>query len=175
VIVDLYLVYQFIKRLVTPFDQWSAFKAGIIDDKGTIIKKADKRSSIDKETFGKFDLMILKLKKLMAKIPGGQTKLASYAAALWLIKEGNENTDESLMEEQLLSYMNYIKENADVNQKFDMLFEDGIVNAAGAGNIDGIGVGPKGEPGLNSKQMNRYKKKNQAGIQKRIPFKDMVP
>jgi hypothetical protein len=97
------------------------------------------------------------------------------AAALWLIKEGNENTDESLMEEQLLSYMNYIKENADVNQKFDMLFEDGIVNAAGAGNIDGIGVGPKGEPGLNSKQMNRYKKKNQAGIQRRISFKDMVP
>lgn len=177
--IDLYLVYQFIKRLVTPFDQWAAFKAGIIDDKGNIIKKPRDRSSRDKDAFGKFDLMVLKLKKLMAKIPGGQTKLASYAAALWLIKEGNENADEALMEEQLLSYMNYITETTDVNTKFNMMFEDGegggIVNSAGSGNIQGIGVGPKGEPGLRPKQMNKYKKGNQAGTPIRIPFKNMVP
>jgi hypothetical protein len=174
-IVDLYLVYQFIKRLVTPFNQWAAFKSGIIDDKGNIIKKPRDRSSREKQTFGKFDLMLLKLKKLLAKIPGGQTKLATYAAALWLIKEGNENADEALMEEQLLSYMDYITENADVNTKFDLLFEDGIVNSAGSGNVQGIGVGPKGEPGLNPKQMNKYKKGNQAGAPYRIPLKTMVP
>jgi hypothetical protein len=115
------------------------------------------------------------LKKLLGKIPGGQTKLATYAAALWLIKEGNENADEALMEEQLISYMNYITETADVNTKFDLLFEDGIVNSAGSGNIQGIGVGPKGEPGLNPKQMNKYKKGNQAGAPYRIPLKNMVP
>lgn len=174
-IVDLYLVYQFIKRLVTPFDQWAAFKAGIIDAKGEIIKKPRDRSSRDKQAFGKFDLMILKLKKLLAKIPGGQTKLATYAAALWLIKEGKEDADEALMEQQLLSYMNYIVETADVNEKFNLLFEDGIVNSAGSGNIQGIGVGPKGEPGLKPKQMNKYKKGNQAGAPYRVPLKTMVP
>lgn len=173
-IVDLFLVYQFIKRLVTPFSEWPAFKAGIIDDKGNIIKKPEARSKQDKDTFGKYDLMILKLKKLLAKIPGGQTRIASYAAALWLIKEGNEHADESLMEDQLNSYIHYIKENTDVNKKFDMLFEDGIVNAAGAGNIAGIGVGPKGEPGLTPTQMSKYKKKNKSGTL-RVPFKSMLP
>lgn len=174
-IVDLYLVYQFIKRLVTPFTEWPAFKAGIIDDQGNIIKKADKRTADEKATFGKFDLMILKLKKLLAKVPGGQTKIASYAAALWLIKEGNEHASDSLMEHQLLQYIDYIKENADVNKKFELMFEDGIVNSAGAGNIDGIGVGPKGEPGLTAKQMDRYKKRNKANTPARIPFKSMLP
>jgi hypothetical protein len=75
--------------------------------------------------------------------------------------------------------MNYITETSDVNTKFNMMFEDGegggIVNSAGSGNIQGIGVGPKGEPGLRPKQMNKYKKGNQAGAPIRIPFKNMVP
>lgn len=35
--------------------------------------------------------------------------------------------------------------------------EDGIVNAAGPGNIAGIGIGPKGEPGRPGKLMRRQK------------------
>lgn len=37
-------------------------------------------------------------------------------------------------------------------------------NNAGAGNVQGIGTGPKGEPGVTPSAMNRYKKKNQAEI-----------
>jgi hypothetical protein len=158
--IDLYLIYEFIKRLTTSFDNWRAYKTGVIDDKGTILIKSRDRTSEQNKSFTKFDLMILKLKKLLAKIPGGSTKLASYAAALWLIKENNEYADEALMEHQLVSYMNYIKENVDVNKKFELMFEDGIVNSAGAGNIDGIGIGPKGEPGLTKAAMNKYKKNN---------------
>jgi len=41
-VVDLFLVYQFIRRLATPFDKWDAYKEGIIDDKGKVlIKKKD--------------------------------------------------------------------------------------------------------------------------------------
>lgn len=140
------------------FDAWPSFKTGVINDKGEILIKKQDRSREQRDSFGKFDLMILKLKKLLAKIPGGSTKLASYAAALWLIKENNEYADEALMEQQLLLYINYIKENVDVNKKFDLMFEDGIVNSVGAGKIDGIGIGPRGEPGLNKTQMNKYKK-----------------
>lgn len=157
-IVDLYLVYQFLKRLTMSFDAWPSFKTGVINDKGEILIKKQDRSREQNDSFGKFDLMILKLKKLLAKIPGGSTKLASYAAALWLIKENNEYADEALMEQQLLSYINYIKENVDVNKKFDLIFEDAIINSVGAGKIDGIGIGPRGEPGLTKTQMNKYKK-----------------
>lgn len=101
-VVDLYLVYSFIRRLVTPFDKWEAYKLGIIDEKGNILKKRkDFTRGAERLAFGLFDILILKLKKLMAKVPGGSTRLASYAAALWLIKEWNHFTDETLLTESV--------------------------------------------------------------------------
>lgn len=167
--IDLYLVYQFLKRLTMSFDTWPSFKTGVISDKGEILIKKQNRSREQNDSFGKFDLMILKLKKLLAKIPGGSTKLASYAAALWLIKENNEYADEALMEQQLLSYMDYIKENVDVNKKFNLIFEDAIVNSVGSGKIDGIGIGAKGEPGMSKAPViNRYKKKNMMTLKDKV-------
>jgi hypothetical protein len=87
-VVDLYLVYSFIKRLITPFDKWEAYKEGVIDEKGNIlVKRKDFTRIAQRQSFGIFDQMILNLKKLLAKLPFGSTRLASYAAALWLIKE----------------------------------------------------------------------------------------
>ena len=38
-VTDYYLVYRFIKALVTPFKKTKAYRLGIIDDKGNILKK----------------------------------------------------------------------------------------------------------------------------------------
>ena len=90
-VVDIFMVYQFLKRLATPFNKWDAFKEGVISDKGDILIKKNKRTQKQKQSFQIFDVMILKLKRLLAKIPGGRTRIASYAAALWLIKEDWHN------------------------------------------------------------------------------------
>ena len=37
--VDYYMVYRFIKALVTPFNKTKAFDLGIVDDEGNILKK----------------------------------------------------------------------------------------------------------------------------------------
>ena len=166
-IVDLFLVYQFIKRLATPFKEWDAYKTGIIDEKGNLLKKTkDLTTREEKDSWGKFDLMILKLKKLLEKIPGGDTRLGSYAAALWLIKEGKDYDDslltEELIENKLQPYMNYVRENVDME-------EDAPANSAGGGAIAGIGVGTDGEPGFTPAQMKKHKKKT--GTLKR--FKDI--
>ena len=100
-VVDLFLVYQFIRRLVTPFNKWEAYELGIIDDKGNILRKKRDRTPEERRKFGVFDIMILKLKKLLAKVPGGSSRLASYAAALWLIKEWNHFSGESLLVEEV--------------------------------------------------------------------------
>ena len=157
-IVDLFLVYSFIKRLTTPFDKWKAYELGIIDKDGNQLKKRrDLNTVAERDAFGIFDVMILKLKKLLAKVPGGQTRLGTYAAALWLIKENEQImvNGESLTEEQIESkletYFNYNTEQADVNTKFEQMFEDiggAPANSAGGGAVAGIGVGPKGEPGI---------------------------
>ena len=43
--------------------------------------------------------------------------------------------------------------------------EDAPANAAGGGNIAGIGVGAQGEPGLKPKSRLKYKRKNQQDVQ----------
>jgi hypothetical protein len=100
-VVDLFLVYQFIRRLATPFNKWDAYEAGVIDDKGNILVKKKDRDSKQKKAFGVFDVMVLNMKKLLAKLPGGGSRLASYAAALYLIKEHKAFTEESLITEDI--------------------------------------------------------------------------
>lgn len=164
-IVDLFLVYHFIKRLATPFDKWDAYELGIIDAEGNILKKSkDLRTVKERDAFGKFDLMILKIKRLLAKVPGGSSTIASYAAALYLIKEHSEIersgdfiTEEAL-EAKLEQYTAIVLEHKDINAMFEEVI--GAVNSAGSGAIAGIGIGKDGEPGLTPAQMSKHKKKN---------------
>ena len=98
---NLYFIYKFLRILTTPFASTDAFKLGIIDEKGKILKKKSKLKTIEeKEAYTMFDRLVWKLKRLMEKIPFGKTRLASYAAALWLIKEENNfnGTDKELQE-----------------------------------------------------------------------------
>lgn len=152
-VVDLYLVYAFIKRLTTPFTEWDAYRLGIIDDKGNVIKKRkDLRTFEEKNAFGVFDLMVLNIKKTMAKVPGGETKLASYAAALYLIKEWNCFSDENTLNESLSdeAIETHIKRN------LVTYLED---TAVGNGGIAGLGVGPQGEPGFTKDHMRKHRKR----------------
>ena len=101
-IVDLFLVYQFIRRLATPFNKWEAYKLGIIDKDGKVlIKSKDFTKAAQRKSWGVFDRMIANLKKLLAKVPGGSSRFASYAAALFLIKEYKHFTDETTLTEEL--------------------------------------------------------------------------
>lgn len=101
-VVDLFLVYQFIRRLATPFNKWEAYKEGIIDADGKVlIKKKNFTKSSQRKAWGVFDVMIANIKKLLAKVPGGSSRIASYAAALYLIKEHKAFTEESTLNEDM--------------------------------------------------------------------------
>ena len=166
-IVDLFLVYQFIKRLATPFKEWDAYKLGIIDEKGNqLVKRKQFKKQKEHDAFGIFDLMITKLKRLLEKVPGGKTRIASYAAALYLIKEHkaieDQGEDYVITEERLQELMTLV-ENSDYD--IDALFEkameeDAPTNSVGGGHIAGTG-GAGGEPGFSPKAMKKYKKKNE--------------
>ena len=151
-VVDVFMVYQFLKRLATPFEKWDAFKEGVIDKEGNIILKKNKRNQNQKKSLKIFDVMILRLKRLLGKIPGGKTRLASYAAALWLIKEDWHNkSEEYLLTEGLndldVDFLDYMREAR--NKKFQEFIaqisnEEAPANAAGGGNVAGLGVnGPR--------------------------------
>ena len=166
-IVDLFLVFNFIKRLVTPFTKWEAYKEGIIDEKGNIlIKRKDFVKNSQKSAFGIFDQMILNLKKLLGKLPGGQTKLASYASALWLIREQqrieatNYLTEESVEEDLGVALERFLSENETlIAEAAKREIDEEPANAVGGGNIAGLGIGPDGEPGVSKKNQKKHKKR----------------
>lgn len=170
-IVDIFLVYQFIKRLASPFKEWEAYKLGIIDEKGNQLKKRkDFTKQKEHNAFGLFDVVIVKLKRLLEKVPGGNTRLGSYAAALWLIKEAKyiqENNGEIIITESQLKaeiqkQMTLVEQHIDLDTLFERAMgEEGIANVVG--NVAGTG-GAAGEPGLTPAQMKKHKKKNQNGM-----------
>ena len=164
-VVDLFLIYQFIKRLVTPFNKWDAYKAGVIDQDGKVILPKKDRTPEQNKSWGYYDIMIANLKKLLAKVPGGRTRLASYAAALLLLREQDERflNDASYLYEELEKEMKMLRENSSKDfSDLRTMMEDAPANATGAA-VAGTGddpvhwsnrhlrLGPKG----NKKKMGR--------------------
>lgn len=158
-IVDAYLVYSFIRRLITPFDKWDAYKEGIIDAEGNILKQRKNLTKVsERQSFQLFDLLILNIKKSLSKIPGGNTRIATFSAALWLIREHDEllNRSEMLSEEDIESSLN----------EYMAVIEESSAptTTVGGGSIAGAGVDPDGEPGF-AKPLRMVKRKirNQRG------------
>ena len=133
-IFDSVLVYQFLKRLVTPFEKFPAYKTGVIDKNGKVIVPKNKRTQEQRNSFKIFDNMILKMKKLLAKIPGGKSKLASYAAALWFVREHQQWDEDRLLNEE-------IDLSEDLVLAAQYLGEDAPVNATGSA-VVGTGDNP---------------------------------
>ena len=132
-VTDLVLVYQFLKRLTTPFDETKAFELGIIDERGKRIKSKEIKTTEEKNSYGYFDKLVFNLKKLLEKLPGGKTKLASYAAALFLIREAQKPerkyTTKDLQEELDASIKELEKRTM---KNLKNLVEDVPANASGA-------------------------------------------
>ena len=84
---DLVYTFRFLRLLTTPFEKTNAYKLGIIDDKGKRIKSVKLDTSEKKSAYTPFNRIVYNIKKLLAKVPGGGSTLASYASALYLIKE----------------------------------------------------------------------------------------
>jgi len=87
--INVFMTYQFLRRLVMPFNRWPAFKLGIIDASGNVLIPSNKFTEPSQyRAWSKFDVMVRNLKRLLAKVPGGQSTIGSYAAAFLLLKEG---------------------------------------------------------------------------------------
>ena len=118
--IDLFVTYRFIKLLVTPFDKTEAFKLGIIDEKGNRIipppvagvrqtKPEPLRTSDEKNSYTILHKLVFNIKKIFGKVPGLRTKLGTYAAALFLLKDTfKESVDDPDMFEK--EFMKYLKE-----------------------------------------------------------------
>jgi hypothetical protein len=91
--IDLFVTYRFIKLLVTPFEKTEAFKLGIIDKDGNRSKLPNSnkatplRTIEERSAYTILHKLVFNIKKIFGKVPGLRTKLGTYAAALFLLKD----------------------------------------------------------------------------------------
>jgi len=162
---NIYFAYQFLTKLTTPFDKTDAFRLGIIDEKGKVLKKRSKlKSQEEKEAYTITDTMIFNLKKLLAKVPGGRTRFATFAAALFLLKEDltyRHYQDQSFLQEEFFKFMKTDEKDVQLVREQITLREKYLDELdAGSGNIASIGVGPDGEPpGITAAQKKKKREK----------------
>jgi hypothetical protein len=105
--VDLLITYRIMKILVTPFDKQEAFKYGIIDKNGKVLRKFNTiKLSKEKRSYTILHRFVFNLKRLLAKV-GIRGKLGSFAVALaTLIKEHNEFEEhQKLIESTVIKYL----------------------------------------------------------------------
>ena len=174
--IDLFVTYRFIKLLVTPFKDTDAFKLGIIDEDGNrIIPPKPKRgtwnktpkalnSSEEKAAYTVLHKLVFNIKKLFGKVPGLRTKLGTYAAALFLLKDTfKESVDDPDVFER--EFMKYLKE-----EGYEI--DDTITE-----NVIGFGeVLPKGEYVLHNDILNSEEEELQAKKgDKVVTFEDEPP
>lgn len=132
--VDTYVLYRIVRRISTPFTNWSAYKLGVIDERGNFLIPKKDRTPEQYSSLTYFDIFVRNLKMIMQKIPGLNSRIVTYAGALWLLRE-------------------------DRYQTFDMLTEDGEAIPANNSSGDGLARSSEGEATAFTKKKRRIKAK----------------
>lgn len=142
-LVDNLIAFRIIRMLVIPFVETGAFKNGIIDAQGNPIKKVkDLGTMAEKDSYTMLHRMVFRLKRMLAKLPGGESKLASFTAAYFLVKECYEmNRNPHSLEEDfeyLLAKIEnnnivLIEETLIVERMLKKAYEETPTNVTGAG------------------------------------------
>ncbi len=96
---DLIYTFRFLKLLVTKWTDFDAYKLGIIDADGKVLRKASTLETPDeKSAYTMFHRLVFNVKRLINKVPVvGKTTLASWAAAIWLITEKTGMSDKAVI------------------------------------------------------------------------------
>jgi len=133
-IVDTIVAFKFLKLMTQDFDKTDAFKLGIIDKDGKVLKKRkDLKRGAEKDAYTIFHTLVWNIKKILKKIPLMKSKLGSYVASLFLLKEaidmkyGTGNGDKTV--ELILDYL----EKQGIKNDTDTLFESRFDDALGRG------------------------------------------
>ena len=148
--IDLFVTYRFLRLLTTPFEKTDAFKLGIIDKDGNRVKlPKSTKPAVElattelKNAYTILHKLVFNIKKIFAKVPGLRTKVGTYAAALFLLKDTfKEHIEDPDMFEK--EFIKFLKEN---NVELDTEISEEVI---------GFGeVLPKGEYVLKSDILNK--------------------
>ena len=121
--VDLVITYRVIKLLVTPFEKQEAFKYGIIDKDGKVLRKyRTLKTTAEKKSYTILHRFVFNLKRVLQKAGLGG-RLGTFAVALATLLREDKKYEEhkSLIESAVISYLK------ETNQYEQLLTEQGDV------------------------------------------------
>lgn len=136
-LIDNLLAFRILTMLVKPFEETDAYKLGIIDAQGKVLKKANTLATSDeRDAYNYLTRLIFNVKRLINKLPGGESKLKSVIAAYWLVKECYEKrTTTAFLEEKYESLLESIDKNNITLVEEELLvtkFFEEVANVTGA-------------------------------------------
>jgi hypothetical protein len=124
-LVDLLITYRIVKLMSTDFKDQEAFKFGIIDKDGKVLRKSSKlNTEAERDSYTVLHRFVFNLKRILAKF-GLKSSISNFATALALILKENQELIKykSLIESSIITYLketnqyeemfsrvNYIKE-----------------------------------------------------------------
>ena len=108
--IDFLITYRVEKLLITPFDKQPAFKNGIIDEKGKVLKKYKTlKTEKERKSYTLLHRFVFNLKRILQRVGLG-SKLGSFGVALaLLIKEDKRYAQHQQLIEQTV--IKYLKDN----------------------------------------------------------------
>tara|TARA_Y100000114_G_scaffold57583_1_gene52709 strand:+ start:1157 stop:1744 length:588 start_codon:yes stop_codon:yes gene_type:complete len=95
-VADTVYAFRFIRMMVMDWKNWDAYKEGIIDENGKRNRNVKLDTDNKKSAYTPFVRLVANIKRLVSKLPGGGSKLGSFASALYLVKEKTNISEKGL-------------------------------------------------------------------------------
>lgn len=156
-VVDGVIVLRMLRLLSQPIEKSDAYKLGLIDADGKNIKKPS--TAKEKDAYTILNRFVFKLKNALTRSPDRNArKLLSLAAAIAILRENEESVIDTYTDQDIDTLLDMYETDEKVIEESHLLEhnlvsfktfreEVSVGGSVGGAGIDGIGVGPKGEPG----------------------------
>src|SRR5210317_2604600 len=105
--IDFLITYRVIRLLVTPWTSFDAYKLGIIDDNGKILRKYKTlKDTKEKKAYTLLHRFVFNLKRILGKVGLG-SRLGTFAVALALLIKENKSyaQHKTLIEQTVITYL----------------------------------------------------------------------
>lgn len=182
--VDAIIAYRILRKLSTPFNETEAYRLGIIDDRGKILRKFNELTRPEeKDAYTLLDRLVWRVKRIIERVPYASQQIVSFAAALALIKEHLDRNAEPLHSEFESRLLTLRESTADLDQEIVLVenffaglepsgntvksfrsYNEEVVNSVGAGFSSQANPSPNphlaGRDILLGKRIQRRKKPN---------------